>query len=97
MIDHAGFAVSDIVRSRGFYEAALEPLGFSLVMTATPEQTESGGTALGFGQFTAATGGDLGWAGIYDNVADRLAFYDDLADLTGPAAAVVTVSSPDDE
>jgi hypothetical protein len=41
-------------------------------------------TALRPGQFTAATGGDLGWAGIYDNVVNRLAFHDDLSDLTGP-------------
>lgn len=49
MIDHMGIAVSDIDRSRKFYEAALGPLGMSVQMTATSEQTESGGTALGFG------------------------------------------------
>lgn len=49
MIDHAGFSVADIARSRRFYEAALEPLGLALIMTAAPEQTENGGTALGFG------------------------------------------------
>lgn len=50
MIDHIGFAVTDIERSRAFYEAALAPLGLSLRMTATPDQTESGGTAIGFGK-----------------------------------------------
>jgi catechol 2,3-dioxygenase-like lactoylglutathione lyase family enzyme len=50
MIDHMGIAVSDIGRSRAFYEAALGPLGMSVQMEATPDQTESGGTALGFGK-----------------------------------------------
>jgi catechol 2,3-dioxygenase-like lactoylglutathione lyase family enzyme len=49
MIDHMGIAVSDIDRSRRFYEAALGALGMSVQMEATPDQTESGGTALGFG------------------------------------------------
>ena len=49
MIDHMGIAVSDIEKSRKFYEAALRPLGMSVQMEATPDQTESGGTALGFG------------------------------------------------
>lgn len=48
-IDHVGFAVQDAERSSRFYEQALAPLGLSLIMTATPEQTESGGTAHGFG------------------------------------------------
>ncbi|HYI49863.1 MAG TPA: VOC family protein [Allosphingosinicella sp.] len=49
MLDHVGFAVSDAERSRAFYEQALAPLGIALLMTATPDQTESGGTAHGFG------------------------------------------------
>lgn len=49
MIDHVGFAVADAARSKAFYEKALAPLGIGLVMTATPDQTESGGTAYGFG------------------------------------------------
>jgi catechol 2,3-dioxygenase-like lactoylglutathione lyase family enzyme len=49
MLDHVGFAVADAERSRKFYEQALAPLGFSLIMTATADQTESGGTAHGFG------------------------------------------------
>jgi len=50
MLDHVGFAVSDIQRSRAFYEAALKPLGITILMEMTPEMTESGGTALGFGK-----------------------------------------------
>jgi catechol 2,3-dioxygenase-like lactoylglutathione lyase family enzyme len=49
MIDHMGIAVSDIAKSRAFYESALGALGMSVQMEATRDQTESGGTALGFG------------------------------------------------
>ena len=49
MLDHVGFAVADAERSRRFYEQALAPLGISLIMSVTPEQTEAGGTAHGFG------------------------------------------------
>lgn len=49
MIDHVGFAVADAERSRLFYEKALAPLGITLIMSVTPEQTEAGGTAHGFG------------------------------------------------
>jgi catechol 2,3-dioxygenase-like lactoylglutathione lyase family enzyme len=49
MLDHVGFAVADAERSRAFYEQALAPLGIVLIMSVTPEQTESGGTAHGFG------------------------------------------------
>ena len=51
MIDHAGFAVSDINRSRAFYDAALAPLGITLIMDIPPEQNAQGGggRALGFG------------------------------------------------
>ena len=49
MIDHMGIAVSDIERSRKFYEAALGALGMSVNMEVGPDQTETGGRALGFG------------------------------------------------
>jgi len=49
MIDHMGIAVSDLARSRKFYEAALGALGMSVQMEVTLEQTESGASALGFG------------------------------------------------
>jgi catechol 2,3-dioxygenase-like lactoylglutathione lyase family enzyme len=32
MLDHVGIEVSDLARSKGFYEAALEPLGIRLLM-----------------------------------------------------------------
>lgn len=49
MIDHIGIPVSDIARSRAFYEAALGALGMSVQMEVTPEETGNGTTALGFG------------------------------------------------
>lgn len=32
VLDHVGLTVRDVARSRGFYERALEPLGFAVVM-----------------------------------------------------------------
>jgi catechol 2,3-dioxygenase-like lactoylglutathione lyase family enzyme len=49
MIDHVGFPVSDYARSKFFYEKALAPLGYALVMEVTAAQTESGSPAAGFG------------------------------------------------
>ncbi|HEX2431522.1 MAG TPA: VOC family protein [Aestuariivirgaceae bacterium] len=49
MIDHIGLTVTDIEKSRAFYEAALRPLGFKVLMVAAPSETESGGTAVMFG------------------------------------------------
>jgi catechol 2,3-dioxygenase-like lactoylglutathione lyase family enzyme len=37
MIDHIGLDVSDIERSRAFYEAALAPLGIRIIQNATNE------------------------------------------------------------
>ena len=63
MLDHVGFAVSDIERSRRFYEAALAPLGHALVMEIPPDQNAQGGggRALGFGS------ADNPFFGIADN------------------------------
>lgn len=66
MLDHVGFAVADAERSRLFYEAALAPLGLKLVMTATPDQTESGGTAHGFG----TEGNPFFWVGDSEKVGE---------------------------
>ena len=43
MLDHVGFAVQDYERSKAFYEKALTPLGFTLMM-------EPAGEAAGFGK-----------------------------------------------
>lgn len=49
MIDHIGIAVSNAERSRAFYDAALAPLGISMIMKIPGELTESGGDAYGYG------------------------------------------------
>src|SRR3569832_1476603 len=49
MLDHVGIAVSDIERSRAFYDRALAPIGITLLWEIGPDKTESGGTALGYG------------------------------------------------
>ena len=49
MIDHIGFAVSNMERSKPFYGAALKPLGIAVVMEVTAEQTGADAHA-GFGK-----------------------------------------------
>jgi catechol 2,3-dioxygenase-like lactoylglutathione lyase family enzyme len=39
MLDHIGISVSDYDRAKALYSAALAPLGISLVMEVTPEET----------------------------------------------------------
>src|SRR5260221_22289 len=48
MIDHIGFPVSDYARAKAFYTKALAPLGYSLIMEVTQEQTGHD-PAAGFG------------------------------------------------
>lgn len=50
MIDHIGFPVSDLARSRAFYEAALAPLGITVIMEVTDEMTGGHGAHLGMGR-----------------------------------------------
>lgn len=66
MLDHVGIAVADAERSRLFYERALAPLGISLIMSVTPEQTEAGGTAHGFG----SDGKPYFWVGDNERVGE---------------------------
>jgi catechol 2,3-dioxygenase-like lactoylglutathione lyase family enzyme len=47
MLDHIGFPVSDYPRSKAFYEKALAPLGYELVMEVS--QSENDSPAAGFG------------------------------------------------
>src|SRR5258707_15461388 len=47
MIDHVGFPVSDYAHSKSFYEKALAPLGYTLVMEV--QQPENDSPAAGFG------------------------------------------------
>jgi catechol 2,3-dioxygenase-like lactoylglutathione lyase family enzyme len=48
MIDHTGLDVSDAGRSRRFYEQALAPLGYKVLMEVPPEFT-GGAVVLGLG------------------------------------------------
>jgi len=48
MIDHTGLQVSDPAKSRQFYERALAPLGYSVLMEVPPEFT-GGRVVLGYG------------------------------------------------
>lgn len=58
MLDHIGLAVADIDHSGAFYEAALKPLGLTVVMEVTAAET--GGEAhAGFG----ADGKPFFWIG----------------------------------
>ena len=47
MLDHIGFPVSDYARSKAFYEKALAPLGYGLVMEVS--QSANDKLAAGFG------------------------------------------------
>ena len=49
MLDHIGFSVSELNRSRSFYERALAPLGVVKIMEVTAEQTGDSGH-VGFGE-----------------------------------------------
>jgi catechol 2,3-dioxygenase-like lactoylglutathione lyase family enzyme len=48
MIDHTGLDMSDAVRSRRFYESALAPLGYKVLMEVPVEFT-GGAVVLGMG------------------------------------------------
>lgn len=50
ILDHLGFGVSDYGRAKAFYDAALSPLGISVVMEVGPAQTEQGNWAAGYGR-----------------------------------------------
>ena len=66
MIDHMGISVSDLARSRAFYEAALGPLGMAVQMEVGGDNTESGGSALGFG----VPGEKIFWIGDGEKVGE---------------------------
>jgi catechol 2,3-dioxygenase-like lactoylglutathione lyase family enzyme len=48
MIDHTGVGISDPKKSRHFYEQALAPLGYEVIMEVPPEHT-GGKLVLGLG------------------------------------------------
>jgi catechol 2,3-dioxygenase-like lactoylglutathione lyase family enzyme len=61
MLDHIGLAVSEINRSKAFYEGALKPLGLGLVMEVTAQETGADAHA-GFG----GAGKPFFWIGTAD-------------------------------
>ena len=67
MLDHVGFAVSDFVRSKQFYERALAPLGYGIVMEVTPQES-GGGAFVGFGDQRKP----YFWIGTGDALTGRL-------------------------
>jgi catechol 2,3-dioxygenase-like lactoylglutathione lyase family enzyme len=68
MIDHVGFPVSEYARAKAFYEKALAPLGYALIMEVGPEVTGSGSPAAGFG----TRGKPDFWIGGEGGLAKRL-------------------------
>ncbi len=48
MMDHIGYAVSDLERSKAFFDRALAPLGLSLTMEVSAQETGAGSHA-GYG------------------------------------------------
>ncbi len=66
-LSHVGIPVTDAARSKVFYQAALAPLGMKVSMETTPDQTESGGTAIGFGSDGQA---GLFWIGDNEKVGE---------------------------
>lgn len=68
-LSHIGIPVSDIGRSKAFYEAALKPLGMGVTMEFGPDKTESGRTAIGFG---AKGDSGLFWIGDDEKVGEGL-------------------------
>ena len=79
MIDHLGFAVTDVARAKAFYKQALAPLGIDVIVEVTPEQ--SGGEAhVGFG----AAGKPFFWIGSGQAVKGPIHIA-----LTAPSRALV--------
>jgi catechol 2,3-dioxygenase-like lactoylglutathione lyase family enzyme len=48
MIDHTGLLVSDPAKSRAFYDAALAPLGYRVLLEVPPQHTD-GKVVVGYG------------------------------------------------
>lgn len=66
MLDHVGFAVSDIEASRRFFDAALAPLGASVQMTISADENPRGSTVLGYG----TPGNPFFWIGDRERVGE---------------------------
>ena len=60
MLDHIGFSVGNMKKSKAFYENSLKPLGIKIVMEVTPEMTGTDDSYAGFG-----TDKPFFWIGAY--------------------------------
>lgn len=65
MLDHTGITVSDYARARAFYDAALKPLGISVIMAVTAEETGGSYQGAGYGE----AGKPYWWVGAVANGA----------------------------
>jgi len=67
MIDHIGIGCGNLARSRAFYEAALAPLGITVLIELTPEMTGGDYSGVGMGSdrpfFWFGDGGGVRGAG----------------------------------
>ena len=94
MLDHVGIAIEDIRRSEAFYAAALAPLGIAKIFEYGPDNTESGGTAIGFGK----DGMPFFWIGDTERVGEgtHIAFTaPDRATVDAFYAAAITAGGTD--
>jgi catechol 2,3-dioxygenase-like lactoylglutathione lyase family enzyme len=64
VLDHVGIGVSDFVRANAFYDKALAPLGITVVMEVTAEQTGDH-PAAGYG----SQGKPYFWVGVGEDIA----------------------------
>lgn len=74
MLDHLGLRVADYARSRAFYERALSPLGYGVVMEVTSAETGGSYQGCGFGSpqrphFWIGTGTDGATSGSGAHIA----------------------------
>src|SRR5262245_12946268 len=87
MIDHIGMPVSDIARATEFYEAALSPLGYGVVMQVSAEQTGHG-AAVGLGPPGAAADFQSGKPSFWIGEGERLGGHIHVAFLASSRATV---------
>ena len=90
MLDHITFSVTDISRSKAFYDAALKPLGIRVLFEVTPQQS-GGAHFMGYGEqrpffWIAAGDGLKGRLHVAFTASDRTtvdAFYRAAMDAGG--------------
>ena len=87
MIDHIGMPVSDIARATEFYENALRPLGYGIVLQISAEQTGDG-AAVGFGPPGKAEEFQSGKPSFWIGEGERLGGHIHVAFVASSRAAV---------